>query len=173
MKAKAKIHIFVSLLNYRYQIPRAYLKPTKNLIVIFEEEKGVPKDIEILVVDRDTICSYVTEYHPPSVRLFESKGGNLRAKVNDLKPKAELTCPNQLQIVAVEFASFGDPFGACGNYMVGNCTSPVSKEVVEQFCLGKPSCKIPLDTVQFDNKNDACPDKKKALAVQVKCAQKP
>ncbi|XVF67927.1 hypothetical protein PTKIN_Ptkin10aG0161700 [Pterospermum kingtungense] len=156
-----------------YQIPRSYLKPTKNLITIFEEEQGTPKDIEILLVDRDTICSYVTEYHPPSVRLFESKGGNLRAKVNDLNPKAELTCPNQKQIVAVEFASFGDPFGACGNYMIGNCTSPVSKEVAEKYCLGKPSCQIPLDTVDFKNKNDACPDKKKALAVQVKCALKP
>ena len=66
------------------------------------------------------------------MRLFESKGGNLRAKVNDLKPMAELTCPNQKQIVAVEFASFGDPFGACGGYFVGNCSSPASKEVAEK-----------------------------------------
>ncbi|XVE93849.1 hypothetical protein REPUB_Repub01dG0230300 [Reevesia pubescens] len=156
-----------------YQIPRSYLKPTKNLIVIFEEEKGNPKGVEIIVVDRDTICSYVTEYHPPSVRLFESKGGNLRAKVNDLKPKAELKCPNQKQIVAVGFASFGDPFGACGAYFVGNCSSPVSREVAEKFCLGKTSCQIPLDTELFDNQNDACPEMKKALAVQMKCAHKP
>ncbi|XP_022762273.1 beta-galactosidase 13-like [Durio zibethinus] len=155
-----------------YQIPRSCLKPKQNLIVIFEEEGGDPKDVEILLVDRDTICSYVTEYHPPSVRLFESKGGNFRAKVNDLNPMSALTCPNQKQIVAVEFASFGDPFGACGGYFVGNCSSPVSKEVVEKFCLGKTSCEIPLDSVLFDNKNDACPEMKKALAVQVKCAYK-
>ncbi|XVF00877.1 hypothetical protein REPUB_Repub04eG0039700 [Reevesia pubescens] len=156
-----------------YQIPRSYLKPTHNLIVIFEEEQGEPKGVEILLVDRDTICSFVTEYHPPSARLFESKGGILRAKVNDLKPKAELTCPNHKQIVAVEFASFGDPFGSCGGYFVGNCTSPASREVIEKFCLGKTSCKIPLDTKHFDNQNDACPEMKKALAVQVKCAYKP
>ncbi|XVF45535.1 hypothetical protein PTKIN_Ptkin02bG0214000 [Pterospermum kingtungense] len=155
-----------------YQIPRSYLQPTQNLITIFEEEQGDPKDVEILLVDRDTICSLVTEYHPPSVRLFESKGGNLRAKVNDFKPKVELTCPNQKQIVAVEFASFGDPFGACGSYSVGNCSSPASKEVAEKFCLGKPSCKIPLDTVHLSNQNDACPNMKKAFAVQVKCANK-
>ncbi|XWS62646.1 hypothetical protein CRYUN_Cryun06bG0028500 [Craigia yunnanensis] len=155
-----------------YQIPRSYLKQTQNLIVIFEEEQGDPKDVEILLVDRDTICSFVTENHPPSVRLFESKGGKLRAKENDLKPKAELTCPNQKQIVAVEFASFGDPFGACGGYFVGNCSSPASKEVAEKFCLGKTSCKIPLDTMHLDNQNDACQDMKAAFAVQVKCAHK-
>lgn len=97
-----------------------------------EEQEGNPKDVEILLVNRDTICSYVTEYHPPSVRLFESKGGSLRAKVDDLKPKAELTCPNHKKIVAVEFASFGDPFGACGSYSLGNCTFPVSKKVAEK-----------------------------------------
>ena len=69
------------------------------------------------------------------MRLFESKGGNLQAKVNDLKPKAELTCPDQKQIVAIEFASFGDPFGACGSFFVGNCTSPISKEVAEKVNL--------------------------------------
>ncbi|KAK6282884.1 hypothetical protein POUND7_016709 [Theobroma cacao] len=155
-----------------YQIPRSFLKPTQNLIVILEEQEGNPKDVEILLVNRDTICSYVTEYHPPSVRLFESKGGSLRAKVDDLKPKAELTCPNQKKIVAVEFASFGDPFGACGSYSLGNCTFPVSKKVAEKFCLGKTSCQIPLDAEDFDKQNDACPHMKKALAVQVKCAYK-
>ncbi|XVE48861.1 hypothetical protein DITRI_Ditri01bG0035800 [Diplodiscus trichospermus] len=156
-----------------YQIPRSYLRPTRNLIIIFEEEQGNPKDVEILMVDRDTICSHVGENYPPSVRLFESKGGNLRAKVNDLKPKAELTCPDQKQIVAVEFASFGDPIGSCGGFLVGNCTSPTSKEVVEKFCLGKPSCKIPLDSNHFGNPNGPCSESNMSLAVQVKCAHKP
>ncbi|KAK8488052.1 hypothetical protein V6N11_021106 [Hibiscus sabdariffa] len=115
-----------------YLIPRSYIQPTKNLIVILEEEKGDPTDVEILVADRDTICSFITEYHLPSVRLFQSNAGQLRALENDLNPRVELTCPDQKQIVAVEFASFGDPFGSCGNYIVGNCSSPVSKQVVEK-----------------------------------------
>ncbi|OMO74496.1 hypothetical protein CCACVL1_16661 [Corchorus capsularis] len=154
-----------------YQIPRAFLKPNNNFIVILEEEGGDPKNVEILTVDRDTVCSYVTEYHPPSVRLFETKAGKLKPKSNDLRPKAELICPNKKQVVAVEFASFGDPFGACGTYDLGNCTSSVSKEVVEKYCMGKVSCAIPLDTPEFE-KNDACPQMKKALAIQLKCAFK-
>ncbi|KAE8663527.1 Beta-galactosidase 14 isoform 2 [Hibiscus syriacus] len=102
-----------------YHIPRTFLKPTKNLIVVFEEDGGNPKDIEIVVIDRDTICSSVTENHPPSPRLYENKNGNLQDKTNDLKPKADLKCSNEKKIVAVEFASFGDPFGSCGSYSVG------------------------------------------------------
>ncbi|PPD87890.1 hypothetical protein GOBAR_DD15162 [Gossypium barbadense] len=155
-----------------YHIPRSYLQPTMNLIVIVEDEKGDPKNIEIVLVDRDTICGFITENHLPSVRLFEGKGGKLVALEKDLKPRVELACPGQKQIVAVEFASFGDPFGACGHYVEGNCTSPVAKKVVEKFCLGKPSCKIPLDTPDLHNKNEACPEMKKTFAIQAKCAFK-
>ncbi|MBA0743125.1 hypothetical protein Gogos_005843 [Gossypium gossypioides] len=155
-----------------YHIPRSYLQPTMNLIVIVEDEKGDPKDIEIVLVDRDTICGFITEKHLPSVRLFEGKGGELVALEKDLKPRVELACPSQKQIVAVEFASFGDPFGACGHYVEGNCTSPVAKQVVEKFCLGKPSCNIPLDTPDLHNKNEACPEMTKTLAIQAKCAFK-
>ncbi|PPD92709.1 hypothetical protein GOBAR_DD10341 [Gossypium barbadense] len=152
-----------------YHIPRAYLKP-KNLIVLLEEEEGNPKDVHIVTVNRDTICSAVSEIHPPSPRLFETKNGSLQPKVNDLKPKAELICPGKKQIVAVEFASYGDPFGACGAYFIGNCTAPESKQVVEKYCLGKPSCQIPLDSIHFSDQNDACTHLRKTLAVQVKCA---
>ncbi|KAE8716853.1 Beta-galactosidase 14 isoform 2 [Hibiscus syriacus] len=44
-----------------YHIPRSYIKPTKNMIVIFEEEGGNPNDIEIVLVDRDTVCSLVSD----------------------------------------------------------------------------------------------------------------
>ncbi|KAE8668321.1 Beta-galactosidase 11 [Hibiscus syriacus] len=152
-----------------YHIPRTFLKPSKNLIVIFEEDGGNPKDVEIVLIDRDTVCSSVTENHPPSPRLYEIKNGNLRAKTDDLEPKADIKCPNEKKIVAVEFASFGDPFGSCGSYSIGNCTSPNSKQVVEKLCLGKRSCRIPVDKEQFDDQNGACPDSKKKLAVQVKC----
>ncbi|PPD96339.1 hypothetical protein GOBAR_DD06627 [Gossypium barbadense] len=133
-------------------------------------EEGNPKDVHIVTVNRDTICSAVSEIHPPSPRLFETKNGTLQPKVNDLKPRAELICPGKKQIVAVEFASYGDPFGACGAYFIGNCTAPESKQVVEKYCLGKPSCQIPLDSIHFSDQNGACTHLRKTLAVQVKCA---
>ncbi|GMJ08130.1 beta-galactosidase 13 [Hibiscus trionum] len=153
-----------------YHIPRSFLKPKDNLIVIFEEEKGIPKAVYISTANRDTICSVMGEHYPPSPRWFENKAGIVRPLVNDLKPKVELTCPDQKKIAAVEFASFGDPFGSCGSYVQGNCTAPASKQVVEKLCLGKPTCKIPVEAAEFGNMIGACaPNAPKTLAVQVVC----
>ncbi|KAK8625188.1 hypothetical protein V6N13_090063 [Hibiscus sabdariffa] len=155
-----------------YHIPRAFIKPKDNLIVIFEEERGNPKAVFISTANRDTICSVVGEQHPPSPRGFENKAGIVRPLVNDLKPKAELTCPDQMKIAAVEFASFGDPLGNCGSYVQGNCTAPASKQVVEKHCLGKPTCKIPVEAAEFGNISGACaPHMPKTLAVQVICGK--
>ncbi|KAG6761673.1 hypothetical protein POTOM_034902 [Populus tomentosa] len=83
-----------------YHIPRSYLKPTDNLMVIFEEEEANPEKIEILTVNRDTICSYVTEYHPPSVKSWERKNNKFTPVVDNAKPAAHLKCPNQKKIIA-------------------------------------------------------------------------
>merc|ERR1712115_175537 len=66
-----------------YHIPRSYLKPMDNLIVILEEERANPEMIEIVTVNRDTICSYMTEYHPPHVRSWERKKNKFRPVVDD------------------------------------------------------------------------------------------
>ncbi|KAE8716315.1 hypothetical protein F3Y22_tig00110125pilonHSYRG00054 [Hibiscus syriacus] len=87
--------------------------------------------------------------------------------MDDLKPKAKLTCPDQKKIAAVEFASFGDPFGGCGALVQGNCTAPASNQVVEKYCLGKFTCKILVEAAKFGNVNGACPpNTPKTLAVQ-------
>ncbi|KAE8706660.1 hypothetical protein F3Y22_tig00110391pilonHSYRG00230 [Hibiscus syriacus] len=121
-----------------YHIPKTFLKPTKNLIVILEKDGANPKDIEIVVINRDTIC---TQGRPKVSGREEDR----HRRVCQLR----------------------DPFGSCGSHSIGNCTSPNSKQVVEKLCLGKPSCQIPVDKKQFDNQNGACPDLKKKLAVQV------
>ncbi|CAK9144920.1 unnamed protein product [Ilex paraguariensis] len=155
-----------------YHIPRAFLKPKNNLLVVFEETGGNPRGIEVLTVNRDTICSLITEYHPPNVKSWERAENQFRAAVEDIKSGAHLTCPEDKVIKQVEFASFGDPYGACGNFYVGNCTSPNSQKVVEQYCLGKNSCAISLERGVFDDQsNDSCPDVYKTLAVQVRCGR--
>ncbi|KAJ6402974.1 hypothetical protein OIU84_014979 [Salix udensis] len=141
-----------------YHIPRSYLKPTDNLMVILEEEEASPEKIEILTVNRDTICSYVNEFHPPNVRSWERKNNKFTPVADDEKPAARLKCPNQKKIVAVQFASFGDPSGTCGNFAVGTCDSPMSKKVAEQHCLGKNSCVIPMDKGLFNGNKDNCPN---------------
>ncbi|CAN4107357.1 unnamed protein product [Withania somnifera] len=140
-----------------YHIPRSFLKPTNNLLVVFEETG-------------DTICGIITEYHPPNVKNWERCGSQFRAVVEDLKTGARLTCPDDNVIEKVEFASYGNPDGACGNLYLGNCTSPNSVKVAEKYCLGKHTCSIPIEREIFDETNkDPCPNIFKTLAVQVKC----
>ncbi|KAK9286498.1 hypothetical protein L1049_014896 [Liquidambar formosana] len=155
-----------------YHVPRSFIKPTDNLLIILEEEGGNPEKIKILTANRDTICSYITEYHPPHVRSWARAESKIRAVVDDVQPKAHLKCPNHKKIINVEFASFGNPDGACGSFIAGNCTSRISKNVVKRYCLGKTSCAIPIQRSVFIKGNDGCPDISKSLAVQVKCGHK-
>ncbi|KAM7257854.1 hypothetical protein ACFE04_013595 [Oxalis oulophora] len=158
-----------------YHIPRSYIKPTKNLIVVFEEEPATSiENIEIMTVNRDTICSYITELYPPHVKSWARKESKINTVVDLVKPAAHLKCPDKKVVVAVEFASYGDePDGACGMFGPPKCTSQAAKEVVEKFCIGKSSCVVPLDRQLYYKKSqDGCPDIKKALAIQVRCQNK-
>ncbi|KAM7479444.1 hypothetical protein LguiA_027657 [Lonicera macranthoides] len=154
-----------------YHIPRPFLKPKDNLLVVFEETGGKINEVQVQTVNRDTICSYITELHPPSVKSWERTQNQFKPVVEDVKSGAQLTCPEGKVISVVEFASFGDPLGVCGTYMLGTCNSPNSMKVVEQNCLGKNKCAIPLERGVFDEQGkDLCPDVSKTLAVQVRCS---
>ncbi|KAL2231696.1 UNVERIFIED_CONTAM: Beta-galactosidase 13 [Sesamum indicum] len=154
-----------------YHIPRAFLKPKSNLLVVFEETGGNPEKIDILVVNRDTICSVITEYHPPSVNSWERKGNELRALVNPVR-EAELTCPDNKVIKKVEFVGFGEVDGACGAFKPGKCNSNSKAiKLVESLCLGKNECKVPFERERLvDVGKDACPDVSKTLAIQIACS---
>lgn len=111
------------------------MKPTGNLLVLLEEIGGNPEGIRIMTVNRDVICSYMPETHPPRAKSWKSKGGVMKTIADDLRPKAHLTCPDGKQITRIEFASYGDPLGACGNLVIGNCTAANSQQIVEKVCL--------------------------------------
>ncbi|KAK4754793.1 hypothetical protein SAY87_008550 [Trapa incisa] len=153
-----------------YHIPKSFIKPTDNLLVVFDEEGGDPSSIEILIVNRDTICSSITENHPPNINSWNVENRAFKAIMDGAKPAARLHCPNHKKIVDVEFASFGDPEGVCGQYIIGKCNSAVSKEVVEKICMGKEDCEVPLDQSLFDKNGDGCPDIVKTLTIQARCS---
>ncbi|KAL9417542.1 hypothetical protein AB3S75_040510 [Citrus x aurantiifolia] len=156
-----------------YHIPRSYLKPTGNLMVILEEEEEArPEEIKFVVVDRDTICSYISDIHPPPVQSWGSKNNVSEYTANNRKASAVLTCPDFKVITNVQFASYGDSIGICGGYQYGNCNAQATKEVVERFCLGKHTCQIPFEKELLIRNWDPCPNVKKSLAVQVKCGFK-
>ncbi|KAJ0040362.1 hypothetical protein Pint_28493 [Pistacia integerrima] len=145
-----------------YHIPRAFLNPADNLLVIFEEIEGYIDGVQILTVNRNTICSYITENYLD----------NVHTAADDAKRSATLSCPDSKPILDVEFASYGSPFGTCGNYFLGNCSLPVSRKFVEKQCLGKSRCDVPFDKKIFDRDGDLCPNIPKYLAIQAVCGEK-
>lgn len=66
------------------------------------------------------------------MKSWERKDSHIRPVVVDVKPEAHLKCPNNRDIVSVEFASFGDPDGTCGSFVMGKCHAAITKEIVEQ-----------------------------------------
>ncbi|KAF3786118.1 Beta-galactosidase 11 [Nymphaea thermarum] len=116
-----------------YHIPRSFLKPTGNLLVIFEETGGDPYKITVETVAREIICSFVSEGHPPHVRSWERKEAQIRAiATEDLKPMVNLKCDNHKIIQSIDFVSFGNPLGICGNFTLGDCDAPSARSVVEK-----------------------------------------
>ncbi|KAI4318647.1 hypothetical protein MLD38_032323 [Melastoma candidum] len=121
-----------------YHVPRSYLKG-QNLLVVLAEDGGYPQKVQ---------------------------DNKLRPIVDSVNPEANLKCANGKKIVAIDFASYGDTIGICGSFEEGKCSSSV-KSLVENQCLGKVECSIPLSQV---NQNTNCgSDVTKTLSIQAKC----
>lgn len=88
--------------------------------------------IEILTVNRDTICSIVGEDYPPNVETWSRDKGVIRTNVNTPRPTANLVCLDNKIITQVDFASYGDPVGSCGHFLLGKCNAQISQKIVEQ-----------------------------------------
>ncbi|KAL9461779.1 hypothetical protein AB3S75_004721 [Citrus x aurantiifolia] len=154
-----------------YHIPRAFLKPKDNLLAIFEEIGGNIDGVQIVTVNRNTICSYIKESDLPRVNNRKREDSVIQKVFDDARRSATLMCPDNRKILRVEFASYGNPFGACENYILGNCSAPSSKRIIEQYCLGKNRCAIPFDQNIFDRERKLCPNVPKNLAIQVQCGE--
>jgi len=154
-----------------YHIPRSFLRPKDNLLVIFDEAGGNIDTVQIETVNRDSVCSFIEEDWPADVWSWKRNGNEIVPAGDTPQLKASLKCPKDKVINRVEFASFGNPKGVCGYFLLGDCNSPNTVKVVEQNCLGKESCTIPINETTFDK--EACPNvAKKTFAVQVKCGRR-
>jgi len=78
-----------------------------------------------------------------------------------------IACPKGLVITQVQFASFGTPYGECGNLALGRCHAGSSQFVVEDACLFKEQCMVAASPADF---RDPCYGTPKSLATQVICA---
>ncbi|KAJ9167194.1 hypothetical protein P3X46_021862 [Hevea brasiliensis] len=153
-----------------YNVPRSFLKPTGNLLVLLEEVGGNPLQISVDTASISQVCSYVTASHLPPVSSWVGYDQKTKAymKIKSRRPIVHLGCPSNSKISNITFASYGTPLGNCtATYAVGNCHSYSSKAIVEKACLGKMNCSIPVSTGYFGG--DPCSANEKSLLVVAEC----
>ncbi|KDP29226.1 hypothetical protein JCGZ_16615 [Jatropha curcas] len=130
-----------------YHIPRGFLKPHRNMFVLFEELGGNPQNVQIHTVTVGKICAFAYE------------GSTL-----------ELACTGGHSIAKISFASFGNPQGKCGEYDMGTCHASDSMEVVQQACLLQKKCSINVDVDHFAQLPQDCKTRfSYNLAVEAVC----
>lgn len=146
-----------------YHVPRSWIKPSGNILVLFEEMGGDPTQISFAARDSGSLCSQVSETHPVPVDMWTSDQKTRRKT----RPTVSLECPYPNQIISsIKFASFGTPSGKCGSFSHGQCTSTRALSVVQKACLGSKSCRIRVSVDMF---GDPCVGVKKSLAVEASC----
>ncbi|EOY16361.1 Beta-galactosidase isoform 1 [Theobroma cacao] len=153
-----------------YNVPRSFLKPTNNLLVILEEQNGYPLGISVDTISITKVCGHVSDSHLPPVISW--RGQNKTEEKNHEKhhgrrPKVQLRCPPGRNISSILFSSYGNPSGDCGSYAIGSCHSSNSLAIVEEACLGKRICSIPVWSQKFGD--DPCPGIQKTLLVDAQC----
>lgn len=118
----------------RNHIPRSFLKPSGNLLVLLEEEKGNPLGISIGTMSTTKVCGHVSSSYPPPVISWQGENqinGN-RKRNHGRRPRVQLRCPRGRKISSVLFSSFGTPSGDCETYATGSCHASNSRAIVEK-----------------------------------------
>lgn len=146
-----------------YHVPRSWLKPSENLLVLFEELGGDPSRISLDKRSVSSVCAEVSEYHPTIKNWhIESYG-----KTEEFhKPKVHLGCAPGQYISSIKFASFGTPLGTCGSFQQGTCHAAASYGIIEKKCIGQKRCSV---TISNSNFGDPCPNVLKRLSVEAVC----
>ncbi|KAI4330678.1 hypothetical protein MLD38_028940 [Melastoma candidum] len=148
-----------------YHVPRSWLYPSGNLLVIFEEWGGDPNGISLVGRDVDSVCADIYEWQPSLMNYLMQASGKVS---RPLRPKGHLQCPAGKKISYVKFASFGTPQGSCGSYRQGSCHAFHSYDVFQKTCVGQNSCTVPVTPEIFGG--DPCPSVMKKLSVEVICS---
>ncbi|XP_022844468.1 beta-galactosidase-like [Olea europaea var. sylvestris] len=148
-----------------YHIPRSWLYPTGNLLVVFEEWGGNPYGISLVKRELASVCADIFEWQPTLVN-WQMQASR---KVNKpLRPKVHLSCDPGQKISSIKFASFGTPQGVCGNFQEGSCHAFHSYDVFERYCIGQQFCAVPVTPEIFGG--DPCPNIMKKVSVEAICS---
>ncbi|XP_031374014.1 beta-galactosidase-like [Punica granatum] len=127
-----------------YHVPRSLIKKGVNTLVLFEEFGGDPTKVNFETVVVTSACAKVPQ------------GGTL-----------ELSCLSGHTMSEIRFASYGNPQGSCRNFSSRTCESATSKSVVQEACLGKQWCSVPVSDANLGS--SGCTFTVPWLAVEAVC----
>ncbi|XVE51262.1 hypothetical protein DITRI_Ditri02bG0025800 [Diplodiscus trichospermus] len=144
-----------------YHIPRSWVHPGENLLVLHEELGGDPTKISVLTRTGQEIFSFISEKDPLPADSWKPNIGFMSQS-----PEARLTCEQGWHVTSINFASFGSPQGNCGALRTGICHTDV-QSMVQKACIGQEQCSIPVSTA---NLGDPCPGVLKSLAIEAICS---
>ncbi|XP_042514195.1 beta-galactosidase 1-like [Macadamia integrifolia] len=147
-----------------YHLPRSWLKPTGNLLVLFEEWGGNPTGISLVSRTVQSVCADIFEGQPTQTGWEMKASGKVQGT---LRPKAHLWCAPGQKISSIKFASYGTPQGMCGSFQEGNCHAHKSYDAFEKRCIGQQLCSITIAPEVFGG--DPCPSTRKKLSVEAVC----
>ncbi|XAR73820.1 Beta-galactosidase [Bertholletia excelsa] len=148
-----------------YHVPRSWLKPTQNLLVMFEELGEDPTRVSLVKRSVTSVCADVAEYHP----MIEHWQLENYGKAEEFHvPKVHLHCGLGQSISSIKFASFGTPLGTCGSFQQGTCHALTSYSILEKKCVGKQRCSVAILNSNFGQ--DPCPNVLKRLTVEAICS---
>ncbi|KAF8406894.1 hypothetical protein HHK36_006015 [Tetracentron sinense] len=148
-----------------YHVPRSWLNPAENLLVLFEEWGGDPTGISLVRRTMGSVCASVFEWQPSLGNWQVQASGKIN---RPLRPKAHLWCNPGQKISSIKFASFGTPEGVCGSFREGSCHAHKSYNAFERNCIGKESCSVAVAPEVFGG--DPCPNIMKKLSVEAVCS---
>lgn len=171
------------------------MKPTDNLLVLFEETGGDPTKISLELHYTKTVCSQVSENdYPPLLAWSDQNILNGEVSVSSIPPQVYLHCDDGFVISSITFASYGTPSGSCQKFSQGRCHAANSLSLVTevslkafgtsfsifiykliliclppfwQACLGKNDCTVIVSNSVF---GDPCRGVLKNLAIQAECS---
>ncbi|XP_076883903.1 beta-galactosidase 6-like [Bidens hawaiensis] len=144
-----------------YHVPRTWVHAGENLLVLHEEIGGDPSKISVLTRTGQEACGHAFEDDSIPVDLWKPNSDSTSET-----PEVRLTCDQGWKITSVRFASFGNPKGDCGTFTQGSCHTD-ALPVVQQVCIGKNKCSVPVATATFGN---PCPGVTKSLAIEALCS---
>ncbi|AQL09738.1 beta-galactosidase 5 [Zea mays] len=147
-----------------YHVPKSWLQPTRNLLVVFEELGGDSSKIALVKRSVSSVCADVSEDHP-NIKNWQIESYGEREYH---RAKVHLRCARGQSISAIKFASFGTPTGTCGDFQQGDCHSANSHTVLEKKCIGLQRCVVAISPESFGG--DPCPSVTKRVAVQAVCS---